>query len=145
MGVGTESLSDEQLRRIYQESRTIAVVGASTSPDKPAHFVPEYLQEQGFRVIPVNPAAEEILGEQAYPSLEEIDAPVDVVDVFRPAEEAPDIARQAVGAGAKVLWLQEGIFSEEAAHIARDAGLLVVMDRCIGRTHGALGLGPGPD
>ncbi len=145
MGVGTENLSDEELRRIYQESRTIAVVGASTSPDKPAHFVPKYLQEQGFRVIPVNPGAQEILGEQAYPSLEEIDAPVDVVDVFRPAEEAPDIALQAVNAGAKVLWLQEGVVSEEAAHVARDAGLLVVVDRCIGRTHGALGLGPGPD
>jgi predicted CoA-binding protein len=137
--------SDVELLRIYQACRTIAVVGASTSPDKAAHFVPEYLKQQGFEVVPVNPSADEILGEQAHATLEDIDQPLDVVVVFRPSKEAPDIARQAVRAGVKVLWLQEGIDSQEAARIARDAGLTVVMDRCIGRTHEQLGLGPGPD
>ncbi|MFN2555541.1 MAG: CoA-binding protein [Nitriliruptorales bacterium] len=140
-----ENPSDEELLRVYQAYRTIAVVGASTSPDKAAHFVPEYLKDQGFEVVPVNPGADEVLGEQAHASLEEIDGSIDVVVVFRSSEEAPDIARQAVDAGAKVIWLQEGIVSQEAASIARDTGLTVVMDRCIGRTHGQLGLGPGPD
>lgn len=128
-------LSEEELRRIYRETRTIAVVGASTDEEKPAHHIPEYLKLQGYRIVPVNPRGGEILGERAFPSLAAVDVPVDVVDVFRPAEEAPDIARQAVAVGAKVLWLQEGIVSEEAARIAGEGGLAVVMDRCLGATH----------
>jgi uncharacterized protein len=137
--------SREQLLRIYAETRTIAVVGASGDPAKPAHRIPRYLQRQGYRILPVNPRGGELLGEPVARSLAEVDGPVDVVDVFRPAEEAPRIAREAIEAGAKVLWLQVGIVSEEARQEAEAAGLTVVMDRCMGETHAELGLGPGPD
>jgi uncharacterized protein len=135
----------ERLLRIYAETRTIAVVGASGDPAKPAHRIPRYLQRQGYRILPVNPRGGELLGEPVARSLAEVDGPVDVVDVFRPAEEAPRIAREAIEAGAKVLWLQVGIVSEEARQEAEAAGLTVVMDRCMGETHAELGLGPGPD
>jgi uncharacterized protein len=135
----------EELLRIYNQSRTIAVVGASADASKPAHEVPAYLQSQGYRILPVNPRGGEIFGEHVFHSLTEIDVPVDVVEVFRPAQEAPEIARQAVTIGAKVLWLQLGIVSEEARQIAESAGLTVIMDRCMGATHAQLGLGPGPD
>lgn len=126
---------DEELRGILQEARTIAVVGASGSEGKDAHAVPVYLQEHGYRVLPVNPSREQILGQPAVGSLDEIDEDIDVVDVFRPAEETPDIARAAVAAGAKVLWLQLGIENDEAARIAEEGGLRVVMDACMMRDH----------
>ena len=135
----------EQLAGIYATTRTIAVVGASGDPAKAAHQVPRYLQRQGYRILPVNPRGGELLGEAVARSLPEVEGPVDVVDVFRPAVEAPQIARQAVQVGAKVLWLQLGISSEEARRVAEAAGLTVVMDRCMGETHRHLGLGPGPD
>jgi predicted CoA-binding protein len=135
----------EQLLRIYADTKTIAVVGASADPSKPAHQIPRYLQSQGYRILPVNPRGGELLGEAVARSLAEVDGPVDVVDVFRPAEEAPGIARQAIAIGAKVLWLQLGIESEEAKRLAEAAGLTVVMNRCMGEAHGELGLGPGPD
>ena len=138
-------LNDDELRRIYAESKVIAVVGMSADPYKPSHSIPRYLQSCGYRVIPVTPKGGEILGERAYTSLEEIDGvDIDVVDVFRPAEEAPDIARSAVAIGADVLWLQAGISSDEAERIAQEGGLRVVMDACMGATHARLGLGPGP-
>ena len=133
-----------QLVRIYAETTTIAVVGASGDPSKPAHQIPRYLQRQGYRIVPVNPRGGQLLGEPVARSLAEVDGPVDVVEVFRPASEAPEIAREAVKVGAKVLWLQLGIVSEEARQVAEAAGLTVVMDRCMGETHGELGLGPGP-
>ena len=133
----------EQLLRIYAETRTIAVVGASADESKAAHQIPRYLQTQGYRIVPINPRGGQLFGERVFRSLAEIDIPVDVVDVFRPAEEAPEIARQAIAIGAKVLWLQLGIVSEEARQIAEAAGLTVVMNRCMGATHGLLGLGPG--
>ncbi|HZD71178.1 MAG TPA: CoA-binding protein [Actinomycetes bacterium] len=135
----------EQLLRIYAETKTIAVVGASADPSKPAHQIPHYLQSQGYRILPVNPRGGEVLGEAVARSLGEVDRPVDVVEVFRPAEEAPEIARGAIAVGANVLWLQHGIESEEARRLAEAAGLTVVMNRCMGETHGELGLGPGPD
>jgi uncharacterized protein len=135
----------EQLLRIYAGTSTIAVVGASGDPSKPAHTIPRYLQRQGYRIVPVNPRGGELLGEPVARSLAEIDGPVDVVEVFRPAAEAPQLAREAIKAGARVLWLQLGIASEEAKQAAEAAGLTVVMDRCMGETHGELGLGPGPD
>ncbi len=135
----------ERLLRIYAETRTIAVVGASAGASKAAHQVPLYLQRQGYRIVPVNPRGGEIFGEPVFRSLAEIDVPVDVVEVFRPAQEAPEIARQAIMIGAKVFWLQAGIVSEEARRVAEAAGLTVVMDRCMGDTHELLGLGPGPD
>jgi predicted CoA-binding protein len=134
----------EQLARIYAQTKTIAVVGISSDPFKPAQRIPKYLQEQGYRIRPVNPRGGSILGEPVARSLSEVDGPVDVVDVFRPAEEAPNVARQAVDIGAKMLWLQEGIESQEAKRIAEAAGLTVVMNRCMGETHAELGLGPGP-
>lgn len=136
--------SDDVLRKIYAESKTIAVVGVSSDQSKPSNIVPRYLQTMDYRVIPISPKGGELLGETAYTSLEEVEGDVDIVDVFRPAEEAPGIAKQAVAIGAKVLWLQAGIASDEAEAIAREGGLEVVQDICIGVTHGRLGLGPGP-
>lgn len=135
----------DDLRRIYADTKTIAVVGASPDPAKRAHVVPAYLQEQGYRIIPVNPNRDEVLGEKAYPTLLDIPEPVDLVEVFRPAEEAAGIAKDAVAIGADVLWLQVGIVSDEAAETAGEAGLDVVMDHCMGVMHAKLGLGPGPD
>jgi uncharacterized protein len=135
----------EELRKIYEDTKTIAVVGASGDQTKAAHTVPRYLQRQGFRIIPVNPRGGEILGEKAFERLTDIPESVDVVDVFRPSEETPEVARDAVKVGAKILWLQEGIESEEAERIASEGGLKVVMNRCMGHTHYQLDLGPGPD
>jgi predicted CoA-binding protein len=118
-------------REILERSTTIAVVGIARTTDKPSGSVPAELQRRGFRIVPVNPKAETILGEKAHASLAEVGEPVDVVEVFRPAEEAPEIARQAVAMGAKALWLQQGIESDEARKIAEDAGLDFVQDRCM--------------
>jgi uncharacterized protein len=134
----------DELRKIYDDTTTIAVVGASADPTKAAHTIPRYLQRQGFRIIPVNPKGGEILGEKVYERLEDVPEPIDVVDVFRPSAETPAVAEDAVKVGAKVLWLQEGISSEEAERIATEGGLKVVMDRCMGETHYQLRLGPGP-
>jgi predicted CoA-binding protein len=137
--------SDDELKQIYADTKTIAVVGASADEKKPSHNIPAYLQEQGYRIIPVSPKGGELFGEKVFTALTDIDVPVDVVDVFRPPEETPAIAADAVKLGAKVLWLQVGIESEEAEKIAREGGLQVVMDMCMGATHRRLGLGPGPD
>lgn len=134
----------DELRKIYRDTKTIAVVGASGDQSKAAHTIPRYLQRQGYRIIPVNPRGGEILGEKVVERLTDITEPVDVVDVFRPSAESPDIATDAVKLGAKVLWLQEGIESEEAERIASEGGLNVVMNRCMGQTHYQLKLGPGP-
>ncbi len=125
--------------RLLQQSRTIAVVGLSGDPEKPSWQVARYLQEHGYRIIPVNPRLTEVLGEKAYPDLGSIPEPVDLVDVFRPAADCPAIAEQAVALHARGLWLQSCIISEEAAHIARRAGLAVVMDRCTLVEHRRLG------
>jgi predicted CoA-binding protein len=138
------SPSDDELVELYGRIKTIAVVGASDDPAKAASRIPRYLKNQGYTIIPVNPKGGEIIGEPAKTSLAELDEAPDVVDVFRPSEETPDVARAAVAAGAKVLWLQEGISNDEARQIAEDAGLLVIMNRCMGATHAQLGLGPGP-
>lgn len=118
--------------RILTTYRNIAMVGLSSNPYQPSSFAGIYLGANGYNIIPVNPsqAGKEILGQRVYGRVDEIDRPVDIVDVFRPSSEAPEIARQAVKIKAKVLWLQLGVISEEAATIARDAGLEVVMDRC---------------
>ena len=137
--------TDDELKQIYADTKTIAVVGASNDPKKAGHNIPAYLQTQGYKIIPVNPKGGEMFGESVRTSLADIDEQIDVVDVFRPSEETPAIAREAVAAGAKVLWLQTGIQSEEAEKIARDGGLTVVMNTCMGATHRRLGLGPGPD
>ena len=124
---------DSELRALLKEARTVAVVGLSSRPGRPSYEVASYLQANGYRIIPVNPNESEVLGERAYPSLEELprDVHVDVVDVFRRAEHTPAVARQAVAIGARTLWLQEGIVSQEAAEIATSAGLEVIMGVCI--------------
>jgi predicted CoA-binding protein len=124
--------SDADLRRLLENTRTIALVGASPKPNRPSHGVMAYLQQSGYRVIPVNPVAagSTILGETVYGSLAEIREPIDMVDVFRRAEDTPPVAEEAVAAGAKSLWLQLGIANDEAADIATKGGLDVVMDRC---------------
>lgn len=136
--------TEEQLRAIYADTRTIAVVGASADESKQSNIIPAYLASVGYTVIPVNPRGGEMFGEKARASLADIDEPVDVVNVFRPAEETPQIARDAVAIGAKVLWLQAMIHSDEAQQIAEEAGLTFVSDMCMGVTHRLLGLGPGP-
>ena len=140
----TKGPSRQDLLRIYEQTKTIAVVGTSANEHKATHVIPRYLQSQGYRIIPVNPKGGEILGERVCTSLEEIEVPVDVVEVFRPAAEAERIARAAVGIGAGVLWFQLGTHTTEAIQIAADGGLTVVAGRCMGATHGELGLGPGP-
>jgi predicted CoA-binding protein len=127
--------TDAELRHILQTTRTIAVVGLSADPEKPSHEVAAYLQAQGYRIVPVNPRGGTILGETVYPDLATVPGPVDLVDVFRPAEACADVARQAVAVRAKALWLQLGIVNDEAARLAREAGLAVVMDRCTLREH----------
>ena len=128
-------LALEQLRQILTTSKTIAVVGLSDKPDRPSHTVPAYLQQQGYRIIPVNPKLTEALGEKAYASVRDIPEPIDVVQVFRRAEDVPPIVEDAIAKGAKVVWMQLGIVNEEAAARAEAAGLQVVMDTCMGETH----------
>jgi uncharacterized protein len=127
------SPEDRELRALLGVVHTVAVVGLSSNPARPSYQVARYLQEHGYRIVPVNPNEAEVLGEPAYPSLAEIpkDVGVEVVDVFRRAEETPEVARQAVEARARVLWLQEDIVSEEAARIATEGGLDVIMGVCI--------------
>lgn len=137
-----ENPSPEALRSIYADAETIAVVGASSSPEKAAHTVPEYLQSMGYRIVPVSPRGGELFGEPVAATLADVGIPVDVVQVFRPPEEAPAIARDAAAIGARVLWMQPGIVSDEAAAIARDNGMQVAMDICMRATHLLLGLGP---
>ncbi|MGH2774897.1 MAG: CoA-binding protein [Actinomycetota bacterium] len=121
------------MRDILESSNSVATVGASTNPNKAAGGVPQHLKTIGFHIIPVNPHASEIFGERSFESLLDVDEQVDIVQVFRPSEEAPDIARQAVQIGAKVLWLQLGITSAEARRIADDAGIVFIEDRCMER------------
>jgi len=129
---------DDELKQILTSATTIAMVGASSNPDKSSHGIMQKLQSVGYKVIPVNPKETDVLGERAYPSLLDIDQPVDIVDVFRRSEDTPAIADEAVKIGAKTLWLQTGVSSEEAAARARAGGLTVVMDACIGATHAML-------
>ena len=125
--------TDAELRSIFGDARTIAVIGLSSRPDRPSYEVAAYLQDKGYRIVPVNPRETEVLGEPAYPSLLDVpeDVRVDVVDVFRRAEDTPPIAEQAVARGARVLWLQDGIVSDKARRIAEEGGLTVVMGVCI--------------
>jgi hypothetical protein len=117
--------------QILRVAKTIAVVGLSSNPMRASHGVAEYLKAAGYRIIPVNPNETEVLGERAYARLEDVPEPVDIVDVFRRAEEVPAVAESAIGIGAKVLWMQLGIENAEAAERARAAGLVVVEDSCL--------------
>jgi hypothetical protein len=128
--------SDAELRSILGEARTIAIVGLSSKPHRDSHEIAEYLQRRGYRIVPVNPKETEVLGERAYASLDDVppEIAIDVVDVFRRAQDTPPIAEAAVRRGAKVLWLQDGIVNGEARRIAEGAGLTVIMGVCIRRT-----------
>ncbi len=124
------------IRTILSTTKTVAIVGLSPKPERPSYFVGSYLKSEGYRVIPVNPRATEILGEKSYPDLLSIPEPVDLVDVFRAPEECLDVAQQAIQIGAKALWFQFKVINYEAAKLAADAGLKMVMDRCVKVEHG---------
>jgi predicted CoA-binding protein len=128
-------MNDDQLKEILETTHTIATVGFSSNPEKPSHDVPRYLKSQGYRVIPVNPSVDEILGEKSYPDLPSIPEKIDVVQIFRPSQDVPPIIDEAIQIGAKVVWMQEGIVNLAAAETAQAAGLQVVMDRCMRREH----------
>lgn len=137
-------MSDIQtLRRVLQNHRTIAVVGLSADWFRPSYFAAKYMQENGYRIIPVNPKYTEILGETCYPSLKDIPHSVDIVDVFRKPADTSAIAQESVDIGAKVFWLQLGVINPDAQAIAQNAGLTVVVDRCVKIEHARLfgGLG----
>jgi predicted CoA-binding protein len=120
------------IRKVLEETRTIAVVGLSSRPERAGYYVPAYLQEQGYRIIPVNPYLEsEVLGERPYPDLASVPEPFDLVLLFRKSEAVPPFVEEAIRIGAKAVWMQLGIAHPEAAERARAAGLDVVMDRCI--------------
>jgi len=125
----------EIIEKIVKDFKTIAVVGLSDKPDRPSYGVAKYLQDQGYRIIPVNPRVTEVLGEKSYPDLKSIPDTVEVVDIFRRSEDIPPIVDEAIEIGAKAVWLQEGIVNEEAGTKASENGLLVVMDRCMLKEH----------
>jgi len=130
--------SIETIKRILTEYKTIAVVGLSAKWNRPSHFAAKYMKGHGYKIIPVNPAYDEILGEKCYPSLLDIPGPVDIVDIFRRPEDVPPIVEDAITIEAKVLWMQLTIEHEEAAARAREAGLEVIMNRCVKIEHGRL-------
>jgi signal transduction histidine kinase/predicted CoA-binding protein len=132
---GFTPIDDEALRQILEQTRKIAVVGISKRPDSPAYSVPKYLQDAGYRIIPINPNLEEILGETAYPDLLAVPEPVDTVLIFRRSEHVPEIAAQAIQVGAAVIWMQEGIINQNAAATGEAAGLKVIMNTCMRSTH----------
>jgi len=129
-----DGLNDAEIREILS-LRRVAVVGMSKDPAKPAHYVPKYLLERGYEVIPVNPTADEILGLRVYKSLREVPGPVDIVDVFRPSDAVPEVVREAVALRPKVIWLQEGIYHPEAVEVARANGIKIVWNRCMMKEH----------
>jgi len=126
------------LRRILRDCRTIAVVGLSAEWHRPSYFAAKYMQQHGYRIVPVNPRYDDVLGERCYPSLADITHPVDLVDVFRRTEDVLPIARQAIAIGAKCLWQQINVKNVAADHLARSAGLDAVMDRCVKIEHARL-------
>ena len=135
---------DKKMKDILTSVRTIASVGLSSNQEKPSYGVASYLKAQGYKVIPVNPTAAEILGEKVYTNLSDIPDKVDVVQVFRKPEDVPPVVDEAIKIGAKVVWMQEGVVNYEAAQKAEEAGLQVVMDACMRATHQRLNIGPEP-
>jgi predicted CoA-binding protein len=127
--------SDETMKEILRSAKTIASVGLSSNPEKESYGVAQYLKNQGYHVIPVNPTADEILGEKSYPDLESVPETIDVVQVFRKPEDVPPVVDGAIKVGAKTVWMQEGITNAAAAQTARAAGLQVVMDACMREAH----------
>ena len=126
--------TDEQIRKFYS-LKNIAVVGMSKNPEKAAHYVPKYLADNGYNVIPINPTADEILGKKCYQKINEVDEPIDIVDVFRPSDQVMPVVEEAIKKKPKVIWLQEGIHNQEAEDLARKAGIEVVFNRCMLAEH----------
>ena len=127
--------SEKEMKEILLSSKTVAAVGLSSNRAKESFGIVQYLKDQGYKIIPVNPSANEIMGEKAYPDLSSIPESVDVVQVFRKPEDVPPVVDEAIKIGAKVVWMQEGVVNEEAAQKAREAGLKVVMDACMRSAH----------
>jgi predicted CoA-binding protein len=132
-----DNVPEERIKEILEKSKIIAVVGASRTEGKPAHYVPAYLKSKGYKIIPINPLADEILGEKAYKSLLDIppDIKIDVVDVFRPSEEVTKVVEEAIKRGVKIVWLQSGIYNKEAVELAKKNNIEIIWDRCMMETH----------
>jgi hypothetical protein len=130
-------MKDEELKEIFKNGKTVAIVGISPKEDRPSYRVAAYLQSKGYRIIPVRPDGDTILGEKVYPQLMEIpkEIEIDVVDIFRKSEEVPPIVEEAIRRGAKVVWMQEGVIHQKAGEVAEKSGLKVVMNRCIKKEH----------
>jgi uncharacterized protein len=127
--------TEAEMRELFKSSKNVAVVGLSPDEFRPSHGVALYLKRAGFRIIPVNPSCDEVLGEKSYPTLKDIPDLVDIVDIFRRSEAVPEIVEEAIVKGAKVIWMQEGVVNEAAAQRAEQSGMKVVMDRCILKEH----------
>jgi hypothetical protein len=130
-------MKDEELKEIFKNGKTVAIVGISPKEDRPSYRVAAYLQSKGYRIIPIRPDSDTILGEKVYPQLMEIpkEIEIDVVDIFRKSEEVPPIVEEAIQRGAKIVWMQEGVIHQKAAEEAERAGLRVVMNRCMKKEH----------
>ena len=138
--VALSNATPDEIRELLQRTRVIAVVGLSDKPDRPSYGVAHYMQQAGFRIVPVNPQLQgTILGEKVYASLKDIPEPIDMVDIFRRPDAVPEIVKDAIAVGAKSVWMQEGIVNNAAADDARAAGLSVVMDRCLLKEHMRMG------
>lgn len=130
----TDNHSDDEIKEIFL-LKNVAVIGMSKNPEKAAHYVPKYLKEQGYNIIPVNPTTDEILGTKCYPDIKEVPESIDIVDVFRPSDEVLPVIQSAMAKKPKVIWLQEGIHNQEAEDLARKAGIDVVFNRCMFAEH----------
>jgi hypothetical protein len=126
--------SDDEIKEIFS-LKNIAVIGMSKNPDKAAHYVPKYLSEQGYNIMPINPSINEILNKKSYPSVLEVDQPIDIVDIFRPSDQVLPVVKESIKMKPKVIWLQEGIHNEEAEELARKEGIKVVFNRCMLAEH----------
>ncbi|MEW5925654.1 MAG: CoA-binding protein [Candidatus Zixiibacteriota bacterium] len=135
---GWRNPSSDEIKKLLDNSRTIAVVGLSSNPERPSYRVADYLLQKGYKIIPVNPRETEILGLKAYPDLESIPDKIDIVDVFRQPSEAKDIVERAISCGAGAVWLQESVVSLDAFCEGEKAGMIIVMDRCIKKEHSRL-------
>jgi predicted CoA-binding protein len=135
IGFGNTTKEDEEKILKILNMKTIAVVGMSPKEDRPSNYVPKYMEKRGYKIIPVRPGIKEISGKKCYKTLEDIEEPVDIVNVFRRSEFCPEIAKKAVKIGAKAIWMQEDVISQEAKSIAENAGLLVIMDLCLQKAY----------
>ncbi len=126
--------SDDEIKQIFS-LKNVAVIGMSKHPEKAAHFVPKYLSEQGFNILPINPTSSEILNKKCYSNVTEVDEPIDIVDVFRPSDQVLPVVKEAIKMKPKVIWLQQGIHNQEAEELARKEGIKVVFNRCMLAEH----------